>query len=111
MLPNESTAFRGVLKTGMPSTVCPPFPGVTPATTFVPYSRKRRVRAWPSRPVMPCTSTAFFRQLGLPLACASDQFVQSGNIQFQMEPLDCGEATFDIAREQFGILSGKFLTR
>ena len=59
ILPSAFTASCGVLNTGTPSTVCPPLPGVTPATTFVPYSRIRRVRAWPSRPVMPCTSTRF----------------------------------------------------
>ena len=30
------TASRTVSKTGIPSTSSPPFPGVTPATTFVP---------------------------------------------------------------------------
>ncbi len=30
------TASATVLKTGMPSTSCPAFPGVTPATIFVP---------------------------------------------------------------------------
>src|SRR3970040_1828875 len=34
-----ATASATVLKTGtLPSNVCPPFPGVTPATTCVPYS-------------------------------------------------------------------------
>jgi hypothetical protein len=28
--------FLTVLKTGTPSTICPPLPGVTPATTLVP---------------------------------------------------------------------------
>ena len=37
--PVESTASWTVLKTGIsPSITCPPFPGVTPATRFVPYS-------------------------------------------------------------------------
>ena len=31
-------ASATVLKTGIPKTSWPPFPGVTPATTFVPYS-------------------------------------------------------------------------
>ena len=31
-----ATASATVSKTGMPSTSCPPLPGVTPATTFVP---------------------------------------------------------------------------
>ena len=65
MLPNESTASCGVLNTGTPRTVCPPFPGVTPPTTLVPYSRIRRVRARPSRPVMPCTSTRFFSSISI----------------------------------------------
>ena len=31
-----SAASAHELKTGMPSTSCPPLPGVTPPTTFVP---------------------------------------------------------------------------
>ena len=34
--PVAATASDTVSKTGMPSTSCPPLPGVTPATTFVP---------------------------------------------------------------------------
>ncbi len=34
--PDSCTAAWKVLKTGMPSTSCPPLPGVTPLTTFVP---------------------------------------------------------------------------
>ena len=63
ILPNEFTASCGVLNTGTPSTLCPPLPGVTPPTTFVPYSRINRVRARPSRPVIPCTSTRFFSSI------------------------------------------------
>ncbi len=43
-------------KTGMPSTSWPPLPGVTPATTRVPYSRQPRAWNVPSVPVMPCTT-------------------------------------------------------
>ena len=32
----SATASATVSKTGIPSTLSPPFPGVTPATTFVP---------------------------------------------------------------------------
>ena len=42
--------------------------GVTPATTFVPYSRIRRVRALPSRPVIPCTSTRFLSSIKIAIA-------------------------------------------
>ena len=66
--PNESTASRGVLNTGTPSTLWPPLPGVTPATTFVPYSRISRVRARPSRPVIPCTRTRFFSSIKIAIA-------------------------------------------
>ena len=45
------------------ATLWPLFPGVTPATTLVPYSRIRRVRARPSRPVIPCTRTRFFSSI------------------------------------------------
>ena len=34
--PVSATARATVSNTGIPSTSCPPFPGVTPATTFVP---------------------------------------------------------------------------
>ena len=34
--PVAATASATVSKTGMPSTSCPPLPGVTPATTWVP---------------------------------------------------------------------------
>src|SRR5438552_9956700 len=38
-----------------PSNSCPPFPGVTPPTTFVPYASIWRVWNSPSRPVTPWT--------------------------------------------------------
>jgi hypothetical protein len=41
------------LKTGIPSWIIPPLPGVTPATTFVPYSRHPRAWKLPSFPVIP----------------------------------------------------------
>ena len=36
--PVSSTASLTVLNTGRSKCFCPPFPGVTPPTTFVPYS-------------------------------------------------------------------------
>ena len=36
--PVSFTASSTVLNTGHPSCIVPPFPGVTPPTTFVPYS-------------------------------------------------------------------------
>ncbi len=36
LAPASETASATVSKTGTPSTSWPPFPGVTPATTFVP---------------------------------------------------------------------------
>src|SRR5438132_4350395 len=71
ILPNDFTASCGVLNTGTPSTLCPPLPGVTPATTFVPYSRISRVRARPSRPVIPCTSTRFFSSIKIAISALS----------------------------------------
>ncbi len=47
----------GTDRPSIPSNVCPPFPGVTPATTFVPYSIIWQVWNEPSRPVMPCTAS------------------------------------------------------
>ncbi len=51
--PVSRTASATVSKTGMPSWVVPPLPGVTPATTCVPYSRQARAWNVPSRPVRP----------------------------------------------------------
>src|ERR671932_585532 len=52
----RATASLTVLKTGTPATSWPPRPGVTPATTLVPYSIICRAWNSPSRPVMPWTS-------------------------------------------------------
>ena len=74
IFPRAFTASCGESNTGTPSTVCPPLPGVTPATTFVPYSRIKRVRAWPSRPVMPCTRTRLVSSIRIAiLVCSSCQ--------------------------------------
>src|SRR5215212_3781317 len=54
-------ASQTVSNTGtLSSNFCPPFPGVTPATTFVPYSM--HCRAWkpPALPVMPWTTRRVF---------------------------------------------------
>ena len=45
---------------GTPSTALPPLPGVTPATTLVPYSRMEAAWNEPSRPVIPWTMTRVF---------------------------------------------------
>src|SRR5919199_2607797 len=58
--PASFTASATVLKTGMPSCVVPPLPGVTPPTTFVPYSTICFVWNVPSLPVMPCTTSRVF---------------------------------------------------
>jgi len=50
-----SIASPTVLNTGTPSKSIPPFPGVTPATIFVPYSIQALVWNEPSFPVIPCT--------------------------------------------------------
>src|SRR5687768_11370074 len=47
------TASATELKTGKPSTVVPPFLGVTPPTTLVPYSRHFWEWNRPALPVMP----------------------------------------------------------
>src|SRR3990172_4801884 len=51
------TASRTESYTGTPSTLEPPLPGVTPATTFVPKSSIARVWNVPWWPVIPWTST------------------------------------------------------
>src|SRR4051812_22467722 len=55
--PASSTASATVLNTGTPNAFSPARPGVTPATTFVPYSIDLSVWNPPSRPVIPCTRT------------------------------------------------------
>jgi hypothetical protein len=53
-----ATASATLSKTGTPFAFSPPLPGVTPATTFVPYALI--CCAWnpPSRPVIPARSGA-----------------------------------------------------
>ena len=51
----------------------PPRPGVTPATTFVPYSMQRWVWKLPSFPVIPCTRTRVSRRLGRSFEGAPDR--------------------------------------
>jgi len=55
LAPVASTAILTESKTGIlpSSTQSPPFPGVTPATMFVPYSSIWRVWNDPSEPVIP----------------------------------------------------------
>ena len=57
LAPVSLTAWATVLNTGMASTFWPPLPGVTPATTLVPYWAQARAWKEPSLPVTPCTTT------------------------------------------------------
>src|SRR6185437_12635455 len=63
-----ATACRTVSYTGVPSWLVPPLPGVTPATTWVPYSRHMRAWKLPSRPVMPWTSSRVFLSTRMAMA-------------------------------------------
>ena len=56
--PAALTASSTVFQTGKPSWVVPPLPGVTPPTTWVPYSLHRAAWKAPSLPVIPCTTHA-----------------------------------------------------
>src|SRR6266545_4518000 len=58
--PRRPTASFTLSYTGTPSTVAPPLPGVTPATTFVPKSSIAWVWNRPWWPVIPCTTTRLF---------------------------------------------------
>src|SRR3954467_14493916 len=60
LAPVFSIASATVLNTGQPSCVVPPFPGVTPPTTLVPYSADPLAWKVPSRPVRPCTMRRVF---------------------------------------------------
>src|SRR5271155_1179767 len=58
--PVSLTASATVSKTGQPSCVVPPLPGVTPPTTLVPYSAQPLAWKVPSLPVIPCTMSRVF---------------------------------------------------
>src|SRR5581483_2918444 len=63
--PVAFTASSTVLKTGQPSCVVPPLPGVTPPTTMstpncLEYSEHPFAWNVPSRPVIPCTISRVF---------------------------------------------------
>ena len=53
LAPVAATASSTVLNTGLPMCSWPPFPGVTPPTTFVPYSIICSAWKVPSEPVNP----------------------------------------------------------
>src|SRR5680860_88480 len=77
LAPVSATASWTVSNTGTPATCSPFLPGVTPATTFVPYSTIWVVWNEPSRPVMPCTSRRVLlstRMLTDQLSLACDRF-------------------------------------
>ena len=57
LAPAFATASATVLNTGLPRCSVPPFPGVTPPTTLVPYSIIWLAWKVPSLPVNPCTIT------------------------------------------------------
>src|ERR1700721_577583 len=58
--PVPFTASCTVSNTGRSRCFVPPFPGVTPPTTFVPYSIICCAWKVPSRPVKPCTMRRVF---------------------------------------------------
>src|SRR5262245_27528885 len=63
LAPVSLTASATELNTGKPSTVVPPFLGVTPPTTWVPYSRHFCEWNRPALPVMPWV----MRRVSLPM--------------------------------------------
>src|SRR5580693_5817137 len=67
--PVEATASATVLKTGHPSCVLPPLPGVTPPTTLVPYSAAPFAWNVPSLPVIPCTISRVFLSTKTAILC------------------------------------------
>src|SRR5436305_15029352 len=60
LAPVSRTACATVSNTGVPSNTVPPLPGVTPATTLVPYSFAPLVWNAPVLPEMPWTSRRVF---------------------------------------------------
>lgn len=70
------TASSTVLNTGRSRCVCPPFPGVTPPTTLVPYSIICPAWKVPSLPVNPCTITLLSLFTSTLIAFARFRFVR-----------------------------------
>src|ERR1700733_14556889 len=70
LAPVFSTAWATVSKTGQPSCVVPPLPGVTPPTTLVPYSAQPLAWKVPSLPVMPCTMSRVFSSTNTDIDCS-----------------------------------------
>src|ERR1700691_2300336 len=70
LAPVSFTASVTVLKTGQPSCVVPPLPGVTPPTTLVPYSAQPLACKVPSLPVMPCTMSRVFSSTNTDIDCS-----------------------------------------
>src|SRR5579863_3491947 len=70
LAPVFATASATVLKTGQPSCVVPPLPGVTPPTTLVPYSAQPLAWKVPSLPVMPCTISRVFSSTNTDIDCS-----------------------------------------
>src|SRR5579863_4577930 len=70
LAPVSRTASVTVLNTGQPSCVVPPLPGVTPPTTFVPYSALPLAWKLPSLPVMPCTISRVFLSTRTAILCS-----------------------------------------
>src|SRR5580693_2326553 len=68
--PVSFTASATVLKTGQPSWVVPPLPGVTPPTTLVPYSAQPLAWKVPSLPVRPCTMSRVFSSTNTDIDCS-----------------------------------------
>src|SRR6202022_702823 len=71
--PVSFTASSTVLKTGQPSWIVPPLPGVTPPTTLVPYSAQPFAWNVPSRPVIPCTISRVFLSTRTAITCHLSQ--------------------------------------
>src|ERR1035437_1914908 len=76
--PVSFTASSTVLNTGQPSWIVPPLPGVTPPTTFVPYSWQPFAWKVPSRPVMPCTISRVFLLAKTDITCHLSRQRQQG---------------------------------
>ena len=70
--PASRTASSTVFHTGKPSWTVPPLPGVTPPTTWVPYSLQRRAWKVPSLPVIPWTTTRVSRPTRILMGSGSD---------------------------------------
>src|SRR6185312_15422675 len=104
LAPVFTTASATVLNTGQSSCVVPPLPGVTPPTTFVPYSAQPLAWKVPSLPVMPCTIKRVLLSTRTAMKIAP-------NFQLALQRLEkCSQHFGDLGAQQFSVSPQCFIS-